>query len=327
MENAPPSSPALFFETINAYQRTAALKAAIDLELFTAIGETPATAAELAVRCTAAPRGIRILCDNLTILGFLEKSGDRYALTPDSATILNRKSPAYAGGAAEFLLAPAIMGAFDNLAATVRKGGTTHSELGTIAPEHPVWIRFAQSMGPELVPLDPSRPGKILDIAASHGIYGIAFARKNPALRLVALDWAPVLEVARENARAAGLVDRFSTIAGSAFDVDFGGDYDVILVPNFLHHFAVAECVSFLRKAHTALRPGGRVAIVEFVPNPDRVTPPEAASFSLIMLGTTPSGDAYTFAEFDDMLKQAGFRAAEQHPLAPTAATAIVALK
>src|SRR5882672_2663456 len=127
-------SPIRFLETINAYQQTAALKAAIDLELFTAIGDTPGTAAELAAKCAAAPRGIRILADYLTILGFLEKQGERYALTLDSATFLDRKSPAYLGGAADFLNSPLLTEGFNDLAAAVRKGGTAASKLGTLAP-------------------------------------------------------------------------------------------------------------------------------------------------------------------------------------------------
>ena len=87
-------SPALFFDTINAFHKSAALKAGIDLDVFSAIGHTAATAGELAQRCAAAERGIRILADYLTILGFLTKHDDRYSLTPDSAVFLVRTSPA-----------------------------------------------------------------------------------------------------------------------------------------------------------------------------------------------------------------------------------------
>ena len=80
------------------------------------------------------------------------KSGDRYALTLDSATFLSRKSPAYAGGAVDFMLAPELTRSFDDIAAAVRKGGTAHTELGTIAPEHPVWVRFARGMGALMFP-------------------------------------------------------------------------------------------------------------------------------------------------------------------------------
>jgi ubiquinone/menaquinone biosynthesis C-methylase UbiE len=337
MNNASSPSPALVFETINAYQKTAALKAAIDLDLFSHIGGGPSASDEIAVRCHGDKRGVRILCDYLTVLGLISKTGERYALTADSAVFLDRKSPAYAGGMLDFLLSKDIKGSFDQLTAAVRQGGTAQSKEGTVADEHPVWISFARNMGPlmapaanglaDLIVLDPEHSAKVLDISASHGQWGLAFARKHPRSKLVALDWAPVLEVARENARAAGVIERFSTIAGSAFDVDLGSDYDVLLVPNFLHHFSVADCVRFLKRAHVALRPGGKVAIVEFVPNPDRVTPPAAASFSLVMLASTPAGDAYTFPEYADMLAQSGFKSPVLHELPASMNVAILATK
>lgn len=329
-------SPRLFFDTINAYQRTAAITAAVELDIFTAIGEGGATAAEVAQRSGASPRGSRILCDYLTLLGFLTKNRDRYALTRDSAMFLSRKSPAYAGGVTKFLLSGELTRSFEKLADAVRKGGTADTELGTTAAEHPVWVEFARAMAPlmmpgsqalaEMVPLNGSRPSKVLDISASHGMWGIAFAKRYPRASLVAVDWAPVLEVARENAQRAGVADRFRTVAGNAFEVDLGSDYDVALIPNFLHHFNTEDCVRFLKRVHDALRADGRVAIAEFVPNPDRVSPPESAGFSLIMLATTPEGDAYTFPEYQEMLGRAGFAPPETHPLPPVS-TAIVASK
>src|SRR4030081_162093 len=99
-------SPQLFFQTINAYQRTEGLKAAIELETFTAIGEGNKTAAEIAKRCGTSERGMRILCDFLSIMGFLNKDGNSYSLTPDSAMFLDRRSPAYLGAAIEFISSP-----------------------------------------------------------------------------------------------------------------------------------------------------------------------------------------------------------------------------
>ena len=94
MSNAEQPSPDLFFEVLTSYQKSAALKAALELDLFTAIGDTPATAAEIATRRDASARGIRILCDYLTILGVLEKLWDRYALKPESAFFIDSHSPA-----------------------------------------------------------------------------------------------------------------------------------------------------------------------------------------------------------------------------------------
>jgi 2-polyprenyl-3-methyl-5-hydroxy-6-metoxy-1,4-benzoquinol methylase len=337
MENNDAPSPVLFFQTVTAFEHSYALKAAIDLDLFTAIGNESVSAVEVAQRCQASDRGTRSLCDYLTVLGFLEKNGDRYRLTTDSATFLVRHSPAYAGGAADFLMSTQLIDSFASLSDAVRKGGTVQGEAGTMAPEHPVWLSFARGMGwmmmpgaealAGLVPLDPQRDTKVLDIAASHGIWGIAFAQRNPRARIVALDWAPVLKIARENAARMKVADRFGTLEGSAFDRDFGGDYDVVLLPNFLHHFDPATCVKLLQKVHASVRAGGRVAIVEFVPNPDRVSPPEAATFSLVMLATTAHGDAYTFVELEKMLSDACFTSMEQHSLPPGISTAIIATK
>src|ERR1700704_456980 len=131
-------SPQLFFQTINAYQQTEGLKAAIELEVFTAIGEGNSTAAEIARRCEASERGMRILCDFLCIMGFLNKDGSRYILTPDSAIFLDKRSPAYLGSAVEFILSPILTDGFKNFAEVVRKGGTTMGDGGTIAPENPI---------------------------------------------------------------------------------------------------------------------------------------------------------------------------------------------
>jgi len=137
-------------------------------------------------------------------------------------------------------------------------------------------------------------------------MFGIAFAQRYPRAEVSGLDWASVLEVARENTRAAGVEARYRTIDGSAFDADLDGPYDLILIPNFLHHFDPPTCERFLARARAALAPAGRAVTVEFVPDEGRVSPPPAAMFALVMLCTTPAGDAYTFAELDSMFRRAG---------------------
>jgi ubiquinone/menaquinone biosynthesis C-methylase UbiE len=318
-------TPQLFFQTLNAYQRTEALKAAIDLEVFTAIGENHTTADEIAMRCNVAERGARILCDFLCIMGFLTKTHQNYTLTPETAFFLDKRSPAYIGTMAEFMLSTTIREGFSDIAGAVRKGGTTIPNEGTVSPDHPIWVNFARSMAPMMAMpaealakmIDPNADTKlrVLDIAAGHGLYGLAFARNNPHAEVVALDWAKVLEVAKENATKAGVADRFNTIPGSAFDADYGSGYDIVLLTNFLHHFDPPTCEMLLSKVHAALNDGGRVATVEFVPNDDRISPPEAAGFSMQMLAGTPAGDAYTFAELEQMAANAGFRKSEIQPV------------
>ncbi len=321
----PQPSPERFFQIANAYQLSAALKAAVELELFTAIGEGNRDARSLAARCGASERGVRILSDYLVVAGLLTKDVDGYGLTQDSAVFLDRRSPAYMGGTLEFLLAPTLTAGFDDLTGTVRRGGTLMPEGGTVATENPLWVKFARAMAPmAAMPAGEiarvaceGREGrmKVLDVAAGHGLYGIAFAQQNPEAEVVALDWPAVLEVARENARAAGVAERHSGIEGDAFSAEFGTGYDVILLTNFLHHFDPPTNVRLLGKVRAALADGGVAVTLEFVPNEDRVSPPVPAAFSLTMLSGTEGGDAYTFPELEKMFADAGFSHSEPRQL------------
>src|SRR5262249_34212325 len=123
------------------------LRAAIELDLFTHIAAGRRTAEEIAAACGAAPRGVRILADYLTIIGFLRKQVDRYELTPDADAFLNRNSPAYLGGAVEFLPTPQLRNCFHKLTEAVRRGGTATSDEGTVSHDNPIWVEFARAMG------------------------------------------------------------------------------------------------------------------------------------------------------------------------------------
>jgi len=330
-------SPQLFFQTINAHQRTEALKAAIELEVFTAIGEGNTTAAEIAKRCQSSEKGMRVLCDYLTTMEMLTKQGNQYALTLDSSVFLDKRSPGYLGGAVEFLCSPMLLEGFKHMTEAVRKGGTAVGEEGTTGPENPIWVKFARGMaGMMSMPaqlmaklVDPNADSKlkILDIAAGHGLFGIAFAAQNKQAEITAVDWRAVLEVAKENAAKAGVADRYSTIEGSAFDVEFGTGYDLVLLTNFLHHWDPPTNEKLMRKVRAALADGGRAVTLEFVPNDDRVTPPEVAGFSMVMLVGTPSGDAYTFAELERMFANAGFSRSTIHALPPTFQQVVISEK
>jgi 2-polyprenyl-3-methyl-5-hydroxy-6-metoxy-1,4-benzoquinol methylase len=318
-------NPLLIFDALNGYARATALKAAIELEIFTLIGAGVVTAAELAKRAQTSQKGMRILCDFMTIQGFLTKEDGKYGLTRDSAVFLDKKSPAYLGSTAFFLVHPSHVENFMDLTAAVRKGGTAHAQ-GNMGPEAPVWVEFAKWMAPmsamgsaamaQIVNI-PDQPMKVLDIAAGPGAYGIAIAKLNPKAEIYGLDWKNVLELSVEHARQAGVGDRYHGIAGSAFDVDLGSGYDVVLLPNFLHHFDHATNVKLLKRVRAALKPGGRLATVEFVPNDDRISPATAAGFSMMMLGSTESGDAYTFKELDAMFRDAGFGESTAQELGP----------
>ena len=336
-QEAAAPNPGLVFETLNAHQRTAALRTAIELDLFRAIGEGPGDVASLAKQCSASERGIRILCDYLTIIGFLSKEDGRYKHTPTSAAFLDPRSPACLASISRFIGNPAMREPYDHLTEIVRNGTTVLPGQGSVEPENPIWVEFAHSMAPMMAPLagplgtivkdGHNGISKVLDIAAGHGLFGIEVARQNPQAHIVAVDWPAVLEVAHANAQKAGVADRYTKLPGSAFEVEYGGPYDAVLLTNFLHHFDPPTNVGLLKKVHASLKPGGRAAALEFVPNEDRVSPPMSAAFSMIMLGTTASGDAYTFSEYESMYQDAGFGRVTSHPIPQSPHTVVVGHK
>lgn len=324
--------PAPVVDAILAYQQTAAMQAAIRLDLFSLICAGVDTAETISGACGAAPRGIRILADYLTVRGFLTKDGWRYVPTPTTRMFLDRASPACMASIVDFVASPEFMELFQaDPAAYVRNGGSTG--LANTAPDHPIWVTFARAMIPfiglqaELVAAHvagwPAKPRRVLDIAAGHGRFGIKVAAAVAEVAITAVDWPNVLQVARENAESAGLAGRYHPCPGSAFDVDWGRDFDLVMLPNFLHHFDQETGVAVLRRVRASLAPGGRAFAVELVPDAGRVSPPMPAMFAFLMLATTPSGDAYTAEEYEAMARAAGFGGITLTPLPPTPHTIV----
>lgn len=329
--------PNIIFETLNAHQRSAALRGAIELDLFTAIAQGKHSLEGLTEHCEGTPRSVRILCDYLVVCGFLTKCGGDYGLTPTSAQFLDRAQPAYMGSVARFVNSQDLLRSFDDVAELVRRGTTVMSEQGSTEPDWEGWVEFARCMAPMMIPASRqiaarveeshSGPIRVLDVAAGHGVFGIAIAERNPEARIVALDWENVLQVAQEGAERAGVADRYELMVGDATKDDFGEGYDVVLLTNILHHFDRETCVAMMKRASDCLKPSGIAVTLEFVPNGDRVSPPVPATFAFMMLGTTPAGDAYTFEELDAIAKEAGFSSNELVELENSAQVVIVSRK
>ena len=244
----------------------------------------------MATRCGVSERGVRILCDYLTTIGIIAKEDGVYSHSPTSEVFLDPRSPASMAPIVAFLGHPTMLEPWGQLTEIVRSGRTVLPGQGTVEPDNPVWVEFAKSMVPMIAPaiaplaergaLAPASGAiRVLDIAAGHGMFGIEIAEKEPG---------GTCRCARLGVRCSRLRVKtpappacwtaWSSGLGNAFDVDFGGPYDAVLLTNFLHHFDEATCVTLLKKIRAALKPGGITAMLEFVPNEDRVTPPDGST-------------------------------------------------
>jgi ubiquinone/menaquinone biosynthesis C-methylase UbiE len=139
--------------------------------------------------------------------------------------------------------------------------------------------------------------------------------QQDTAAQVTAVDWPGVLALALHNARLAHVDARYRLLPGSAFEVQLDVVYDTVLLPNFLHHFQREDILTLLRRFHGALRPGGKVFVLEYLPDESRVKPAAAAWFATSMLVTTPEGDAYARSEYVEMLEVAGFSGVEIRPV------------
>jgi hypothetical protein len=328
---SPQPDPGIVFSELGCFQRTMAMKGAVELDLFTIIDNGSTSAEAIAGAARANARGVRILCDYLVVHGHLTKHNGGYGLTPTSKQFLSRNSRAYMGTMIGFVLHERTMANSNDIAGAVRRGGPATNSL---IDEEPVWVEFAKAMAPMAYMtsqalaklLQAEGPStSVLDIAASHGYFGIAVALLNPDARVTALDSASVLEVARVNAERMGVSPRHHLLAGDAFKTDLGSGYDLALVTNFVHAFDREVNIGLLKRVHGAMDRGGRIALVEMVPNEDRVSPPAPAAFAMSMLVSTNGGDAYTFSELKDMLIAAGFDAVRMEPLDSMPQRAVIA--
>jgi ubiquinone/menaquinone biosynthesis C-methylase UbiE len=308
-----------------AFIKSALLKTAVDLELFTHIAQGRRTAPEIAGAAGADARAVRIVLDALTALELLQKSGDQYGLDPLVEALLVKDSPAYAGAFTRITLNPRLWNVVGGLTEIVRTGKPPESMIEV--PDHEFWSEFSEAsekmsqIGAQAVveqlALDPNQPSQILDVAAGSGVYGFTALERYAQARLTSLDWPNVLQHARTIAERRGVAARVTWLAGSAFDAPLpAGHFDAVIMSHFLHHFAPGENTALLRRLFTTLKPGGQLLVHDFVPDDARAAHEPALLFAVIMLVSTQRGNAYTLAEYRPMLEAAGFRDLSLTPVA-----------
>ncbi len=305
-------------ETLAGFMGSAAMKAGLDLEVFTHVAHGDTSAEQLAAAKKTTPRAMRILCDALVVFGLLNKSAGRYSLPPASAMLLVKGSPAYMGGMAKIMANPVMWEAAGKLTEVVKAG---HSLVEHPAEEagNPFWEEFSRGSRQMAAMTAPilaeaaaealgQSPGKILDIACGSGMYGFSALKRFPQARLVSVDWANVLKLCEPTAAQMGLKERVEFRPGDIFTDDLGAGYDLVLAVNIYHHFSIAKCIELTRRLHAATAPGGTLMIVDFVPDDAREKDRFALAFALTMLIWSQEGDTYTLPEYRRMMETAGYR-------------------
>jgi ubiquinone/menaquinone biosynthesis C-methylase UbiE len=323
---APPVSPEPLMQMIQGLQVTAIVQAAVQLGIFDRLAEGKNQIGSIASGVAADERGTRILLNALAALGIVETSDGTYALSPLADAFLVSSRPTYLGGMLNIMAGRWAWAAYPRLADAVRAGGTILEEHAE-TPGHEFWEAFAPSsvgvampaanaLAEILGPWAAEHDGlEVLDIACGSGLYSLALLAQQPSAKTTLLDWANVLELTRANVEKMSLTERTSYIEGDVFEVPLGGPYDLVFASHIFHHFSEERCLELLRRLHDTLKPGGRLAINDFVPSGSRpADEPFPFLFSVIMLTWTREGEAYPLSTYERLLAEAGFGRVEVHP-------------
>lgn len=316
MNENKPVTPERIMQFAWGYAPTLLMQTALDCKIFDLLDSGPKTLDQLASETKATPRGLRAVLNALVGIQLLAKNGDRYTLTPESATFLVSTKPAYYGGLVNHI-AVSLIPHWLKLTEIVKTGkpATALNEnkqgaeffAGFVESLFPLGYHAARLLGEHLNVAKTMSPLSVLDLAAGSGVWGIALAQQSQKVTINAVDWPEVLEVTRRVAQKHGVGGQLKTISGDILKVDFGTGHNVAVLGHILHSEGAERSRQLLKKTFASLASGGTIAVMEFVPNDDRTGPPNALIFAVNMLVNTDAGDTFTFPEISAWLREAGF--------------------
>ena len=297
-------------QMIRSYQESRVLLTAIELDVFSAVGDG-ATGAAVATACRTDRRATELLLNALVALDVLRLKGDRYENAPVAARYLAANAPDDARAALRHNLS--LWTTWSSLTEAVREGHVSlRAEMRErdddwTVPFIAAMHRNAAARAPLVVEaVGAAGVRRMLDVGGGSGAYAIAFARANPALEAVVLDLPTVLPITRGHVEEAGLTARVTTRPGDLRKDDFGAGYDLVFMSAICHMLGPDGNRDLLKRAARALAPGGRVVIQDFILEPERTRPRQAVLFAINMLVGTEAGGTYTEAEYAGWLEAAG---------------------
>jgi predicted O-methyltransferase YrrM len=302
--------------TMRAFQESRVLLTALELDLFTAVGDG-APAETVAARLATDVRATASLLNALVAIGALTKRDGVFSNTSETARYLAASSPECAR--AGLMHIAQLWETWSTLSECVRTG--TASAEPVNEARRPEWTRAFIAMmdqrargeaGQLARAAGAAGARRMLDVGGGSGVYSIAFARAYPELHADVFDLPPVVELTREYIRAAGLAERIGTRSGDMRTDELGSGYDLLLLSAICHMFGPKENQELFARCYRALAPGGRLVVRDFILDPDQTSPRQASLFALNMLVGTKAGSTYTEAQYAEWLRGAGFSRVER---------------
>jgi ubiquinone/menaquinone biosynthesis C-methylase UbiE len=301
-----------------AYAPPLIISAAVSNKVFDALENGAKTVEQVSKETGASVRGLRAIMDALVGLELLKKDRQsRYSLTPESEAFLISNKPGTVAGFFQTIL-PRLVSKWVQLPEVARTGQpvaavneeTEGTEFFSQLVENIIPMSYpgAQKVGDHLKVAKTKDQLRVLDLAAGSGIWGIALAERSPRVRVAAVDWAGMIPTTKRITQKFGVSDRFKFIEGDLLEANFGNGYDIATLGHILHSEGEQRSRQLLKKTFGALKPGGTIAIAEWLVNDRRTEPTHSLMFAVQMLVNTERGDTFSFNEIKSWLEDAGFK-------------------
>src|SRR5438105_4607195 len=303
----------------SAYAPRLIIGAAVANKVFDTLAGGGKNVEEVSRQPGAHVRGLRAIMSALAGLELLKKSGDKYALTPESEAFLVSSKPRTLAGffsmnrvrmMQHWMKLDEIVRTGRPAEARNQEGPGTEFFSELVENIIPMSYGSAQTLAEHLKPADTTSEVRVLDLASGSGIWGIVLAQKSPRVQVTAVDWAGMIPTTKRITQKFGVGDRFKFIEGDLLEADFGESYDIATLGHILHSEGEDRSRKLLKKTANALKPGGTIAIGEWLVNDERTEPLNGLMFAVNMLVNTESGDTFSFNEIKRWLEEAGFKTA-----------------
>jgi hypothetical protein len=300
-------------ELARGFMASRILLSGAELDLFTLLAQEPLTAEEIVAATKTGHRGIEILLDALSSLGFLEKKDGRYQVAPSVACLLSGTAP---DSILPMILHMATVWQNWSQLTDIVLGKTTPGlkAKGALAEDNrKAFIGamhvVASKAAPEVVAaINPGKACRLLDVGGGSGTYTLAMLSGKPEMRGTLFDLPPVIEMARDRVQSADMLDRIELVTGDFYKEELPPGHDLALLSAIIHQSSYEQNEELYGKVYRALDAGGRIVIRDHVMSADRTQPLEGALFAVNMLAGTKGGRTYTFDEIKEGLTAVGFR-------------------
>ena len=305
-------NPGSLLQLSGQYWATCTLHAAVELDVFTAIGDQQLAGGDIAKKLNVNQEGTVRLLNALTAMDLVSKENDYFSNTRAGKTFLSKDSPEYIGHIITHH--HHLVDSWSKLDQAVKTGTPVRERVSHSSSE---WresflmgmFNIAMSTAPLLVDkLDLSGRVHLLDLGGGPGTYAIHFCLENPVLKATVYDLPTTRPFAEKTIEKFGLTDRIDFMDGNYVKEGIEGAYDVAWLSQILHGEGRKDCQRIIKKTVSALEPGGMIIVHDFILNNTMDGPLFPALFSLNMFLGTSEGQSYSEKQITDMLAKAGVK-------------------